>query len=222
MFDFRRVPLPKYSRFEDGVNSFSHAIGVPFAVTTAVLLFKKFGNGITAEQKTAVIIYAVSMFIVFFGSAYYHGLKPGYKKQVARVLDHSNIFLMISGTVTAFSVFGVKPANNLMGIILPVVVWCASAVGIFLNFLDLDKFKWIQLVMYVLLGWSAVIGMFPIYKTGDMGKSFVFTVLMGGVSFTLGAVLYVVGKKHRYFHAIFHFFVLIGAIIMFIGIYNYV
>ncbi len=222
MFDFRRVPLPDYSRFEDGVNSVTHAVGVPFAAAAAVLLFKKFGSDITTEQKICTLIYAVSMFIVFFGSAFYHGLKPGYKKQVARVLDHSNIFLMISGTVTAFSIFAVKPLNHTMGIVLPVVVWAASAVGIFLNFLDLDKFKWLQLVMYVALGWSAVIGMFPIWKTGDAGKTFVYQVFIGGACFTLGALLYVVGKKHKYFHAVFHVFVLAGAVVMFTAMYRYI
>ena len=222
MFDFRRVPLPDYSRFEDGVNSVTHAVGVPFAVISGVLLLKKFGEGITTEQTVCTLIYAVSMFIVFFGSAYYHGLKPGYKKQVARVLDHSNIFLMISGTVTAFGIFAVKPVNGTMGIVLPAVVWAASAVGIFLNFLDLDKFKWLQLVMYVLLGWSAVIGMFPIYKTGDDGKTFVYRVLMGGACFTVGALLYVIGKKHKYFHAVFHVFVLAGAVVMYAAMYKYI
>ena len=222
MFDFKRVPLPAYSRFEDGVNSVTHAVGVPFAAAAAVLLFRRFGESITGEQSFCTLVYAVSTFIVFFGSAYYHGLKPGYKKQVARVLDHSNIFLMISGTITAFSLFAVKPLNHTMGIVLPVVVWAASAVGIFLNFLDLDKFKWLQLVMYVLLGWSAVIGMFPIWKTGENGKSFVFRVLLGGACFTVGALLYVVGKKHKYFHAVFHVFVLAGAVVMFAAIYQYI
>lgn len=222
MFDFRRVPLPNYSRAEDGVNSATHAIGVPFAVISAVLLFNKFGEAVTTEQKVCTVIYAVSMFIVFFGSAFYHGLKPGYKKQVARVLDHSNIFLMISGTVTAFGIFAVKPLNHTMGIVLPIVVWTASAVGIFLNFLDLDKFKWLQLVMYVALGWSAIAGLIPIYKTDDAGKTFVWTVLAGGASYTLGALLYVIGKKHKYFHAVFHMFVLAGAVLLFTAIYRYI
>ena len=95
MFDFRRVPLPDYTRFEDGINSFTHAIGVPFSFAAAVLLFRKLGGGMTASEAIYTVIYALSMFIVFFGSAFYHGLKPGYKKQVARVLDHSNIFFMI-------------------------------------------------------------------------------------------------------------------------------
>ena len=222
MFDFRRVPLPDYSRFEDGVNSVTHAVGVPFAAASAVLLFKKFGADITPVQTACTLIYAISMFIVFFGSAYYHGLKPGYKKQVARVLDHSNIFLMISGTITAFSIFAVLPQSRALGIALPVVVWVASAVGIFLNFLDLDRFKKLQLIMYVLLGWSAVAGMFPIYKTGEAGKTFVWTVLAGGLCFTVGALLYVVGKKHKYFHAVFHVFVLAGAVVMFAGMYRYI
>ncbi|MCQ2462752.1 MAG: hemolysin III family protein [Clostridia bacterium] len=222
MFDFKSVPLPPYSRIEDIVNSVTHAAGIPFVIVAAVMLLAKDGAQITGKYIAQVMIYAVSMFIVFFGSAFYHGLKPGYVKQVSRVVDHSNIFFMISGTLTGFYSFAVAPLNKPLAVGMITAAWCVTAVGVFLTFMNQEKFKWVQLISYVALGWSAVVGMVPIYKTGEAGKVFVWTVFAGGIMFTLGAVLYVIGKKKKYFHAVFHVFILFGAITMFIGMYRYI
>lgn len=222
MFDFKSVPLPNYSRTEDIVNSVTHAAGIPFVIVAAVLLMTKSNMEITAKYTAQVLIYAVSMFIVFFGSAFYHGLKPGYVKQVSRVVDHSNIFFMISGMLTGFYCFAVAPVNKPLAVGMIAAAWVVTAVGVLLTFMNQEKFKWVQLISYVALGWSAIVGMVPVYKTGAAGKTFVWTVLAGGIMFTLGAVLYVIGKKKRYFHAVFHVFILLGAITMFVGMYRYI
>ena len=222
MFDFKSVPIPPYSRKEDIINSVTHAVGVPFAIAAAVLLLKKNFAELDGKYTAQVLIYAVSMFIVFFGSAFYHGLKPGYAKQVSRVIDHSNIYLMISGTLTGFYSFAVSPLNRPLAVGMIAGIWVVAAVGIFLTFMDQEKFKWVQLISYVALGWSAIVGLVPVYKTGDAGKTFVWTVVVGGLLFTIGAVLYYIGKKKRYIHAVFHVFILAGAVCMFAGIYNYI
>lgn len=220
MFDFDKVPLPDYSRLEDTVNSVTHALGVPVVIAAAVLSFLKDG-ALAPLQAAAIVICAVSSGIMYFGSAFYHGLKPGKTKQIARVLDHSNIFLMIAGTLTAFYLLGVIQTQRTLAIALTVFSWVVSLIGILLTFMDLHKFRKVQMAMYICLGWTAIFGIFSLYKLGGDYHSFVLLVFIGGLLYTLGAVLYGVGKKLRYVHAVFHIFVLAATVLQFFAIYKY-
>lgn len=223
MDTFDKVPLPNYSRFEDGVNSFTHALGVPMAFILAVLFLKKLNYEPTGIQTASVIIYTVANIELYFGSAYYHGLKPSRLKKIARVLDHSNIFVMICGILTAFYLFALAEFNLTMAVVLTAASWVIGIIGIVFTVKDLHKFRKIQMAMYIILGWSAVGGMYPIIKNGgDQAKTMLIYVLVGGGLYTLGAVLYGVGKKIRYIHAVFHVFILAATIVQFIGFYNYI
>lgn len=221
MFDFSEVKLPDYTRLEDTLNSVTHAIGIPFSVFSVVMLFLKLGGTGSAMQKTAVVVYCLAMLILYAGSAVYHGLKPGIHKQIARVLDHANIFIMIAGTLTAFYLLGVMNYKPALAAALLAFSWLIAAVGIFLTFMNQEKFKKIQMVMYLLLGWTAVIGFKSVYDSGISGRHAVMLVFIGGMAYTLGAVFYGIGKRHRYIHAVFHIFILAGTVLQFVGIYRH-
>lgn len=221
MFDFKSVPLPDYSRFEDGINSVSHAIGVPLVAAGVAMCFHKLGAAATGMQTAALIIYGVSMAIMFFGSGLYHGLKPSYAKRVTRVLDHSNIFIMIAGVLTGVYLLGVLNHYRTAAIALCAGTWAVSLVGILLTFMDLHKFRKVQMAMYLLLGWTGIIGAVMMYRLGGSGRSFFWAVLISGILYSAGAALYGVGKKIRYVHAVFHIFVLAATMVQFYGIYMY-
>lgn len=221
MFDFKNVPLPDYTRVEDKLNSVTHALGVPLSVLAIVLSAIKIGNGATAADIAGIVLYGSCMALLYFGSAFYHGLKPGFLKQVARVLDHANVFLMIAGSLSAFFLLGVFDHNKTQAIIFLVLSWVGALAGILLTFMDQERFKKIQMVMYIFLGWLALFSMKTIYDNYAAGKIIITLFVVGGVVYMLGAAVYGIGKKKRYVHAIFHFFVLAGTIIQFVGIYNY-
>lgn len=221
MFDFKSVPLPDYTRFEDGINSVTHALGVPLTLVMTVLCFLKPGSEHTATKTAGLLLCAVATCIMYFGSAFYHGLRPSYTKRVARVLDHSNIFLMISGTLSAFYLLALIQVKPALAIGLCIGSWVVSLLGIFFTFMDLHKFRKIQMAMYLILGWSAVIGFYSVWKMGDAGKSFVILVGIGGLLYSVGAILYGVGKKLRYIHAVFHVFILAATAIQLYAIYTY-
>lgn len=217
----KNIPLPDYSPAEDRVNSITHAIGVPMYLVGAFFLLRLQSGRASGVQRFSTVIYLLSTLLVFLGSAVYHGLKPGFKKQVARALDHANIYIMISGTVTAFflaHVYGKAPKLSVWMIVL---IWVLSAAGILLTFMDLKRFSVLQIFTYVLLGWIAVFGMRAVYAGGEADKDFLHAVLLGGICITVGAAIYFVGKKVRYFHALFHLFVLAGNWIIFLGTYRY-
>ena len=221
MFDLKRIPLPNYSPAEDRLNSISHALGVPMYLVGAFFLLRLQSGRASGVQIFSTVIYLLSTLLVFATSAVYHGLKPGFKKQIARVLDHSNIYLMISGNVTAFYLAHVYSAAPKLSVGLIVLVWALSAVGILLTFMDLKKFNIPQIFMYVLLGWIAVFGMRSVNAGSDADRAFLYAVILGGICITVGAVVYFVGKKLRYFHAVFHLFVLAGNWVIFLGTYRY-
>ncbi len=221
MFDFRKVPLPDYTRAEDIINSVTHALGVPLSVLAVVLSAIKIRNGASAAQIMGIILYGGCMALLYFGSAFYHGLKPGFVKQVARVLDHSNVFLMIAGSLSAFFLLGVFEHNKTQAVAFLILSWVGALTGIFLTVMDQERFKKVQMIMYIFLGWIAIFSMKTIYDSYDAGKIIIALFDIGGVVYMLGAAVYGIGKKKRYFHAVFHFFVLAGTIIQFVGVYSY-
>lgn len=221
MFDFKKVPLPDYTRVEDVLNSVTHAIGVPLGITAVVFTAAKLGNGATAADIAGIALYGACMILLYMGSAFYHGLKPGFLKQIARVLDHSNVFLMIAGSLSAFYLLGVFDYNKTQALIFLVLSWIGALTGILLTFMDQEKFKKVQMIMYIFLGWLALFCMKTIYDNYETGKIIISLFVIGGVVYMLGAAVYGIGKKKRYVHALFHLFVLAGTAIQFVGIYNY-
>ncbi len=222
MFDLKNIPLPKYSRAEDIANCITHALGIPFCIVAAVLLIRLHVIASTGTiVLVSIILYVLSTLIVYVGSAVYHGLKPSRAKQIARVIDHSNIFFMIAGTVTSFALPTMTNENKTYTIVMICVIWGFSLVGVLLTFMDFKKFAVPQVFMYVILGWAAIFCMRSVYRMGDIGKKFTVMVLIGGVCITVGTVLYLIGKKHKYFHAVFHTCVFAGSVVIFSGVYNF-
>ena len=221
MFDVKDIPLAKYTRNEDIANCITHALGIPFCIVALILLVRLEAGRAPAIRIFAGILYIVSTLIVFTGSAIYHGLKPSRAKQIARIIDHSNIFFMIGGVVTSFAIADVTAENRTKSLLVIAAVWVICIIGILLGFIDFKKFAIPQIFMYVITGWITIFNMRSVWHSGETGRRFVMTMLVGGIVITLGTVLYLFGKKHRYFHAVFHVFVLAGCVVVFIGVYNY-
>lgn len=222
MFDIKNTPLPDYTRTEDKINSITHMLGVPFCIIGAGFLLKPLiENESPAMHIFAAVLYLASNLLVFAGSAVYHWMKPCDAKRLARIIDHCNIYVMISGNVTAFFLINIYDKNPKLSIGMIIGVWVLSAVGMLFTFMDLKRFNIPQIFMYVALGWAAIFAMRSIYSEGGSGKAYVETVLIGGAFITVGAVIYLIGKKVRYCHAVFHLFVLAGAIAIYIATYNH-
>lgn len=220
MFNIKDVPLPSYSRREDIANSISHAVGVPFCVVAGIIMLKAQIGYARPIEIVATLIYILSTLLVFAGSAIYHGLRPSFAKKIARLIDHSNIYVMISGVVTALILTHTYEVNPKFSLKMIIAVWTLSVIGIVLTFMDLKKFNIPQIFMYVGLGWAAIFGLKDLFAAGEAGKKFLVMLLIGGACITVGTVLYLIGKKYKYFHAVFHVCVLAGTIVIFIGNYN--
>lgn len=213
--------LPNYTKGEEIFNMVTHIVGVGLGVAVLVLSIVIASiHGSVAGILTG-IVFGMTMILLYVMSAIYHGLSANLMaKKVFQVMDHCTIFLLIAGTYTPITVCSIVPVDPVLGWMIFSVVWVMAVIGVILNAIDIKRFKVFSMIAYIGMGWCVI---------GSLGKILeIFSVLAlwlligGGVAYTVGAVLYVVGKKLRYMHSVFHIFVLIGSIMQALMILIYV
>jgi hemolysin III len=214
--------LPDYTNGEEIFNMVSHIAGGGIAIIIlALCVIKSFINR-DAYQIVGSFIYGFSMVIVYTMSSVYHGLKPKTAKKVMQIIDHCAIFLLIAGTYTPIVFSALRLKSVALCWVVFGIVWGVSALGITLNAIDLKKYNLFSMICYIALGWCIVLtGKSAINAIGTEGF---YWLLAGGISYTIGAVLYGIAGKggYRYIHSVFHIFVVIGSILQYISILFYV
>jgi len=191
-------------------NAISHGIGMVFAITALVLMLIK-AEGIV--QILCSIAFGSSLIILYTSSTLFHSFPEKMKRvyTVFQRLDHSSIFLLITGTYTPFLVLlvGTPRAYALL-----IALWIITIIGIVMKSIWIHKFQAVHLVLYLVMGWSILL----IYKdvVSGFGSNFIF-VFLGGISYTVGVLFYI--SKFKYQHFVWHLFVLGGSVFHFISIY---
>lgn len=213
--------LPKYTKGEEIFNMTSHIVGGALGIVALVLCVvfaAVHGNGYGVVSGA---IYGVTMIILYTMSSIYHGLNPKRKaKKVFQVLDHCSIYLLIAGSYTPFALCTLREYNTALGWTIFGVIWFVAILGIILNSIDIKKFRVFSMICYLVMGWCIV---FRINLLPELlGTAGFVLLLLGGLSYTVGAILYGLGKKHKYMHSVFHLFILLGSLLQFITILLYV
>ena len=213
--------LPKYTKGEEIFNMTSHIVGAVLGIVATVLcvVFAAIHGNVYGVISGA--IYGVTMIILYTMSSIYHGLNPKrYSKKVFQVLDHCSIFLLIAGSYTPFALCTIREYDVASGWVIFGVIWAVAILGIVLNSIDIKKFKVFSMICYLLMGWCIVfkIGLLPKL----LGTAGFVLLLLGGIAYTIGAILYGIGKKHKYMHSVFHLFILLGSLLQFFCILLYV
>ena len=198
----------------------SHIFGGGCAVVMMVLALNASIRSHSAISVVCSIIYTVTVLVTFVVSSVYHGLPKGKGKQVMRVIDHCDIFFTIAGTYTPIALLSIRSVNPTMGWVIFGIEWALAFLGATLNAIDLKKYSKFSMACYLAMGWCVVISLRDAI-IGMTMRGFMW-LLAGGVAFTIGAVLYLIGKKKRYIHFVFHIFVVIGIVLQFVGIWLYV
>ncbi|MDC7243608.1 MAG: hemolysin III family protein [Sphaerochaetaceae bacterium] len=202
--------MKKTSLGEMIANAISHGIGFLLAVTGLILLLIKAD---TTQEILSSLVFGLSMMILYISSTLFHSFPEKMKRTytVFQRLDHSSIFLLISGTYTPFLVLVV---NNTKGYILLAVLWVLTILGIVFKSIWIDKFKMIHLAIYLIMGWSVMLVKGDFFSNLD---NYTY-VLLGGISYTVGVAFYV--SRFKYSHFVWHIFVLGGTFFHFLAIYN--
>ena len=211
-----KISLPEYTVKEDKANSISHIAGVVFGIAAMIVLLLKSND---VSHIVSSIIFGTAMVILYGGSSVYHWLAPGNAKRVARLIDHSVIFVLITGTSIPLMILDVLPYYKALAISCISVSIAASVLGITLTFIDQEKFKKLQMVLYMVIGWMCIFLFYPIYLN-DKNCFLLFGLLiLGGIIYTVGTVFYSLGRYRKYFHFIFHLFILGGTVTHFLAFF---
>jgi len=150
-------------------------------------------------------IYGFSVILLFTMSSIYHGLHIGLPKRVFRILDHCTIYILIAGTYTPIVLGRFQAVYPLDAWVIFGVIWGLAALGITLTAIDRKRFSKFALCCYLGMGWMAVFRLNRLVEV--LGAPFFVLILIGGILYTVGALFYVVGRKKKYMHSVFHLFV---------------
>ena len=208
-----KIDLPKYKLGEEIMNSISHGIGGALSIVALILCIIRSDSGLDLLSS---LFYGISSIILYVMSCLYHSLARNNAKRVFRIIDHCSIFLLIAGTYTPFCLC-VLPLN--IGWWIFGFAWGCAVLGILLNSLDMKKFKKISMVLYLVMGWCIVFTFKALWE--NMNHFGIMLLLLGGVIYTIGAVLYGIGKKKQYMHSMFHLFCVLASFCFFFAVYFY-
>ena len=213
--------LPSYTRGEEITNMVTHIVGGALGILALVLCPIVGARHHSAWSVVSGSIFGFCMLVLYTISSVYHGLHPSlFGKRVLQVLDHCSIFLLIAGTYTPILLCSMRPYSPGLAWTLFGVVWGMAALGITFNAIDLKKYDRFSMICYLLMGWAIVMRIDLVYKL--IGPAGFWLLLAGGLAYTVGAVLYVLGRKRRYAHSAFHVFSVIGSLLHFLCILLYV
>ena len=203
------------TNFEEQLNTFSHAIGALLGISGLVLLIVLNTNK-TPWSLFSVIVYGISIIVLFTASTLYHAARTERKKHYFRVLDHISIYLLIAGTYTPVLLITLEQT---LGWILFWVVWGIAGFGVILKLFFTGRFEIFSTLLYLAMGWLIVFDFSSLYAT--IGSSGVLWLYAGGLFYTVGILFYAI-QRIPYNHVIWHIFVLAGAICHFFMILFYV
>ena len=216
----RERVLPDYTRGEEITNMVTHIIGAAFSLPILIggVILSSYHRNPWAI--VGCCIYALTMLWLYTMSSVYHGLGDNIGKRVMQVIDHCTIYALIAGTYTPILLAAVRPAYPALAWTLFGCEWGLGLAAAALTAIDLKKYGKISMACYIAMGWLIVLALRPTIEAVGM-KGFLW-LLAGGVAYTVGAVLYGIGKKRRYFHSVFHVFVLLGSLLQAVCILFYV
>lgn len=213
--------LPTYTRGEEIFNMVSHIVGGAIGLIGMVLCIIFSAIHQNGYAIVGSIIYGISMIFLYTMSSIYHGLKPTRKaKKVMQILDHCTIYVLIAGTYTPILLSSIMKVDQVAAWTMLAIVWIFAILGIVLNAIDLKQFRVFSMICYIAMGWCIIFRIDLVIKS--LGMTGFILILLGGIIYTLGTILYGIGRKVKYMHSMFHLCVVIGTLLQLIAIILYV
>ena len=212
--------LPNYTHGEEIFNMVSHIVGGGLGVIVTVLCVTLSAIHQNIWSVVGCAIYGISMITLYTCSSIYHGLTHSTAKKVMQILDHCTIYFLICGTYTPILLTAIRKISPAWAWVIFALVWGLAAMAATLTAIDLKKYSKLSMACYIGMGWCIVLAWDVTVRAIPTGG--LWLLVGGGVAYTVGAILYGIGKKHRYMHSIFHLFVILGSILQFLCIFFYV
>lgn len=212
--------LPDYTRANEIANMVTHIAGGAMGV--AVLVFAVLIAALHRNVWGVVsgAIYGASMVLLYSVSSVYHGLRPCMGKKVMQVIDHCTIYLLIAGTYTPILLSAIRPIHPAIAWVIFGAEWGLAAFATVFTAIDHKRYGKISMACYIGMGWLIVLALAPTLEA--IGRDGLLWLLAGGISYTVGAILYGLGRKNPSLHTVFHVFVDAGSLLQAVCILKYV
>lgn len=202
-------------KLKDPLSGLLHLIGALLSIAVLVILIVIGRHD--AWRVVSFAIYGSTMIMLYSASTLYHWLPKhaGGKNQIFRKLDHCSIYLLIAGTYTPFCLVTL---NGAWGWSLFGVIWGLAVIGIAIQAVYIDVWRWLTTLFYVLMGWLIIVGLQPLLE--NLPVAAFWWLFAGGLSYSIGGVIYTIKKPNfgKYFgyHELWHILVLLGSFCHFI------
>lgn len=203
-----------YHPVEELWNALTHGLGAALAlIGTIVLVILAAFNG-DAWSITSAAVYGTSMVVLFLASTLYHSARRPVLRRAFKMFDHCAIFLLIAGTYTPFLLVNMR---GTLGWTLFAVIWGLALVGIVCKLVFGHRYKALEVATFIVMGWLVVVAVTEL--PAILGVTELALFVAGGLSYTIGVVFYL-GDRIPYNHAIWHLFVLAGGALHYFAVYN--
>jgi hemolysin III len=200
---------------EEIANSISHGLGLILAlIALPILVLSAMRIGST-HFMVGVTVFGATMVLLYLASTLYHSMRHETAKRLCRLFDHSAIFLLIAGTYTPFTL-GVL--RGTWGWTLLAIIWFLAIAGIVVKALPRTRHSWISMVLYLVMGWLAIVAIKPILQLIPVPG--IILIFAGGLAYT-GGLAFFAAHSLRYNHFIWHLFVIAGTTFHFFAVLWY-
>lgn len=200
-----------YTRREEILNAATHYAGAAAVIAGIFYLFSKVRATDSPAAWAASLFYAASLLFMFAVSGFYHSVREAGLRKIARQLDHTAIYFLITGTYAPL-LYLVAP--NRVGVVIFCVLAALSVAGTAARFFNISGLRKIEIALYILMGWCCVAIAGKLIS--NLPPLSLWLLLAGGISYTAGVAVYL--KRREFFHAIWHLFVLCGAAMQFFAV----
>ncbi len=221
----RSRPLQALSRYlREPVNAITHGFGVVLSLVGAVVLVVVSAD--EPRRLVAFAIYGVSLVVLYTASTLLHafnGRAPVLRR--LRIFDHAAIYLLIAGSYTPIALVSLAEVSPAWGWSLFGVAWGFAGLGVVFKLLWLDAPRWLSTVLYIALGWMAVVALAPMAQA--LPWAALAWLLAGGLFYSVGAVVYATKRPDPWpgvfgYHELWHLFVLAGSVCHYVMILRFI
>ena len=213
-----------FKKAMDPISSETHFIGAILSlVALIIMMIVAAVENSPSLTKVGITVFGLSSVALYSASSIYHyfnGNENNKIKQFLRKMDHAMIYVLIAGTYTPICLTYLDYPHSIYFLI---VIWSIAVIGILIKLFWINAPRFLSTLFYLLMGW-AVIFDFPAFSKIPLGC--LALIACGGVSYTIGAIIYILKKPNWFknfgFHELFHVFVMIGSAFHFVAIFFYV
>jgi hemolysin III len=211
----KTIVLPEHSSpREERVSGYTHLAGALFSAAAMVFLLRKWMVEDSSYPLAGLVIFSLSMILLYSSSAAYHLSVKDIPKRVFRVLDHFSVYLLIAGTYTPYSLM----SGGAFGFKMITIIWSIALAGMIFKVFMWGKVRIAHSAFYLAMGWVVVFYWKPF--TSSMPEGLSPLIIAGGVTYTVGIIFYTV-RRIPYHHGIWHLFVMGGSAFYWFGVYSF-